>query len=435
MPTLKLSEQSVKSLLPLVGKDTFYYDSELTGFGVKVAASGSRSYFIETRIQKGRPAKRKKLGGCDRMKASEAREQARRDLAQMVMGFDPVSQRKDVEKAKVTLRTALEGRIESRSLKPKTAYDYRQIGARALGDWMDRPLSTITEQMAVDRHSELALKNGPAYSNLAMRILSAAHGHAVGVSGLQSTNPVARLRKGQLFKKVKGRTTYIKEAHLRVMLLKLRKMEEANALDYVGSADMIRVFLLTGFRLNEVQGLRWDQVDIKGKTITLGEAATKNGKVLVMPCCEALMLLLAKRKRSATTEWVFPNKGGTGHYTNLGRWDIPALSKAVAEALPEVKGWDFSAHDLRRTFATYLRSMGQPELVIAGLLNHSKQSVTQGYALSVTSALHRLLNEYQAFLEALLTPPKQRGGFIGPNRGSRSLELLSGVEQPYTSRA
>lgn len=424
MPKLKLTEQSAKTLPVVDGTDTFYFDTDLKGFGLKVTASGSRSWFIEARIRKGLPAKRRKLGDASVLNAKEARERARKDLAQMVMGFDPVEQRKAVEQAGVTLSKALEARILAKGLKDGTAYGYRNIVQTALADWQDRPLSTITDQMAVDRHKELTVKHGPAYANRAMRTFSSAFNHAKYQNGLGADNPVTRLRVGRGFNRIKARETFVKDKQLRPFLVTLLNLERSKGLAYEGAGDLIRLLLLTGFRLNEAQSLPWSAVDLDAKSIRLTD--TKNGRALVMPCCEALVALLKRRTHSNRdkSEWVFPT-GGEGHYSNLGRCDLLTVVRETAERMKQP--FDISAHDLRRTFATYLRALGQPELVIAGLLNHSKQNVTQGYALPLNSALHGVVNEYQSYLEKLLTPVTKKGGYVLQERLFTPANILSGA--------
>jgi hypothetical protein len=48
MPILKLGLRAVKAL-PVVTKPTVFYDSDLTGFGLKVFPSGALSWLVEYR--------------------------------------------------------------------------------------------------------------------------------------------------------------------------------------------------------------------------------------------------------------------------------------------------------------------------------------------------------------------------------------------------
>lgn len=367
----------------------------------------------------------------------EARAIARKQLASMGLGVDPIAERRAVEKASLTLLSALEDRIDVKGLKSGVARDYRLIASRAFPDWLNRPLATITDQMAVDRHRALTVKHGPTYANYALRVLSSAYSHARGQYGLKAPNPVTRLREGKLFNRTTPRDEYIEPHDLPVMLRVLRQMElqrqgrdtaqqEAarasnmswagwrgkNAsehstgplLGYKGAADIIRVLLLTGFRLEEAQGLEWSSVSLDRRTITLRD--NKSSRTLRMPMCPALVSILSKRAASLAGDdgnlprWVFPTSG-EGRYQNLSKFDMPALSRAVSIEM----GHHFHvyAHKLRHTFATYLRAMGHSHWTVAALLNHSRQgNVTTLYAAPMTTTMHYVMDEYQDYLVKLL---------------------------------
>src|SRR5262249_2596444 len=50
---------------------------------------------------------------------------------------------------------------------------YRGVFNRAMADWLDRPLGSITADAVLKRHAELSQQSGPALANLAMRIAGA----------------------------------------------------------------------------------------------------------------------------------------------------------------------------------------------------------------------------------------------------------------------
>lgn len=459
MPSLKLTQQIIPSLLPLDAKDTFYWDTELTGFAVKVTAQGQRSFIVQARIQVGMNKKRIRLNDCARMTVKEAREEARKLLSNMGLGQDPITERKKVELAGLTLRKALEDRIAVRRLKPKTAADYRALASNAFPDWLDKPISVITGQMAIDRHRDITRKSGPAQANYALRVLSAAFGHARGAHGLDAVNPVTRLREGKLFNKIRPRDGFVEPHELPALLTTLRRMELARfeqdrmekeaakaeelswrgmrsrlaqagareadnmlsgRLHYSGAADLVRVLLLTGFRLEEAQGLRWGAVNLDQKVITLTD--NKANRTLRMPMCGALVALmdrranLLRRADGSLPEWVFQTSG-EGRYRSLSTRVMPDLSKAVSDTLG--KPFHIHAHKLRHTFATYLRALGFSEWTVAGLLNHSRtSSVTTLYAAPMTQTMHRIVNDLEAFIMSALEG--------GTDEGMHPAELLTG---------
>jgi integrase len=77
------------------------------------------------------------------------------------------------------------------------------------------------------------------------------------------------------------------------------------------------------------------------------------------------------RSASGESEWVFPSPKRHGH-------PIAHVQKA-AERLVKLSGVDFVPHDLRRTAASHMTSIGIPRLVVSKLLNHVEQGVTAVY--------------------------------------------------------
>lgn len=431
MPVIKITQQVLPALVPSPGKSIVYWDTEIAGFGVKVTPGGARSFIVQARIQIGVNKRRVRLNSCERMSVKEARIEARKQLASMGLGIDPISARKEVELASMSLRAALEDRIKAKGLKERVARDYRNIATQAFSDWLDRPIAAISPQMAVDRHRAITDRSGPSYANYAMRVLSSSFNYARGQHGLKTANPVSRLREGKLFNRTRARDEFVEPHELPQLLLMLRRLEFARvhsktarkdlrnpetcqsgvveddgekrlgapSRGYEGAADIVRLLLLTGFRLEEAQGLEWTSVNLEQKTITL--TSNKASRTLRMPMCSALVRLLSRRaKQVGGSRWVFPT-AGEGRYQNLSSRDMPILSKVVSNELR--KPFHVHAHKLRHTFATYLRAMNHSEWVVAALLNHSRQSsVTTLYAAPMTATMHNVVNEYQAYLESLL---------------------------------
>ena len=69
LTTTTISRRTVEALA--VEKDTVFWDSELMGFGVRVYATGSKHYVVQTRVG-GKPAKRVTVGRHGVITAEEA---------------------------------------------------------------------------------------------------------------------------------------------------------------------------------------------------------------------------------------------------------------------------------------------------------------------------------------------------------------------------
>ena len=71
------------------GKEFFWWDTELPGFGLRVFAAGSKSWFVQFR-QRGKQ-KRFTLGRPPEMRAEEARTLARAQLAKVALDGLPAA--------------------------------------------------------------------------------------------------------------------------------------------------------------------------------------------------------------------------------------------------------------------------------------------------------------------------------------------------------
>ncbi|MBQ2766235.1 MAG: site-specific integrase [Clostridia bacterium] len=147
--------------------------------------------------------------------------------------------------------------------------------------------------------------------------------------------------------------------------------------------DFFKTELMTGMRLGEICGLKWEDFDeateklhvrrsvhYEHKQPIIGETKTSEGNRSVT-ISRGLVELLAKRKKNALTEWIFPNPLKPELPMNP-RAAYMRLKKLLGEAdLP-----DMTFHELRHTFATHSASSGIDPRTLASILGHTKASFT-----------------------------------------------------------
>lgn len=136
--------------------------------------------------------------------------------------------------------------------------------------------------------------------------------------------------------------------------------------------DIVITALHTGMRLGELLDLRWQDVDLFRKTITV--LKTKNKDPKTIPMTETLAdMFRHKAKVVSMSGYVFTTSTGTRiRARNLQREFYKAIKKAQIE--------NFRFHDLRHTFATRLVQQGVDLYTVARLLGHRDLSTTQRYA-------------------------------------------------------
>ena len=138
---------------------------------------------------------------------------------------------------------------------------------------------------------------------------------------------------------------------------------------------LVKLLVLTGQRLAEVGGMRWDEIDLESKLWTLPAERVKNGERHEVPLSDAAATVLATVPRIKTTKgFVFTTRRDaavSGFSRAKDRLDA-AITAASVDGAPAVDHWTF--HDLRRTMASGMARLGIQLPVIEKVLNHTSGS-------------------------------------------------------------
>jgi integrase len=132
-----------------------------------------------------------------------------------------------------------------------------------------------------------------------------------------------------------------------------------------------KLSLLTAQRGGEVRAMRWVDVDLETRWWTIPAEVAKNGLAHRVPLSHAAHELLLPLQATAASPWVFPSP-------RLPHRPVKNVH-TPAGRLEAQSGVAFVPHDLRRTAASHMTSMGIPRLVVAKILNHSEPGVTRVY--------------------------------------------------------
>jgi integrase len=135
------------------------------------------------------------------------------------------------------------------------------------------------------------------------------------------------------------------------------KFWSAATAERVEFGALLKLLLLTGCRLNEVAGMRRDEID--GATWTIPGARTKNRRVHVVPLAPLARQLIAS----------VPGNGELV-FTTDGRSPVSVGSKIKRRLDQAMKIPPWRLHDLRRTFVTGLAELGIRPDVIELTVNH-----------------------------------------------------------------
>jgi integrase len=372
----------------------FYRDTVVQGFALRVTPT-CKSYIVEARVNG--VMRRITLGKHGPLTPTTARQKARRVLATMAAGKDPVLEKLKARTAGVTLQEILEHYLSARNVRPNTRRHYWYIIKRCLGDWLDRPVVSITRDMVERRHRELRGTTrqgttGEPQANAVMRILGillnfAAANYEVDGQPIILVNPIKRLSQNHLWYREQRRQVVIPDHKMAAWYQAVQSLRNTTVRDY------LLLLFLTGLRRNEAATLRWDDIDLESRVLTIRQELSKNHKEHRLPLSDFLTNLLAARyANKKDCPYVFPGRGGKHHIVESDY----VIQKVVASA-----SCKFTIHDIRRTFLTSAEKLGLPYVVLKKLANHSgRNDTTFGY---IIVDVERLREPMQKITDHLLT--------------------------------
>lgn len=378
MALLKLNMSHIDSLsfTRKGGRQLFYYDTDIKGFGLRVSHK-TKTYFAEAKVN-GKTV-RVSLGKHGVITSEAARKLAKEKLAAMARDINPNEVQRESKIKSITLHEVYKDYISARrSLKASTKRDYKTCIELYLKDWLHKPIADITRDMVEQKHRLLS-ERSEARANLAMRFLRALFNFAAEYRDgkgrvIIADNPVRRLSAKKIWNNVKRRNNYIQPHQLKpwwdaVWTLK-RDPKNKTTNDRESIRDYLLLLLFTGLRREEALSLTWGDIDFDAKTLTVTD--TKNRLDHVLPLSDFLFDLFLRRKQVSDSEWVFPGGGKSGR--------IIEPRKQILK-VTELSGVQFSSHDLRRTFASIVNMLGDSisYYTVKRLLNHKTADVTAGY--------------------------------------------------------
>ena len=152
--------------------------------------------------------------------------------------------------------------------------------------------------------------------------------------------------------------------------------------------DLVVFAVSTGVRQVEMLNLRWQDVDLERRLITIQSSQTfrtKAGKWRVLPMNDVVAALLHRRAERAAAGFVFTRRGRPIGKSYLQH----RFKRFVREAgLDDRLHW----HSLRHTHATWLVQAGATLYEVQRLLGHSSPRVTEIYSHLLPEHLHRTVN-------------------------------------------
>lgn len=377
----KLTKRSIEAL-EVTDKDYFIWDSELSGFGVRVFPSGRKQFVLQYRF--GRTARRMTLGRFGAITPDQARRLVLEAFTKLSNNVDPQTEKRN-QRTALTVRD-LAVRFEEEHIavhiKTSTAKEYRRnlklfilpaIGSMRIAD-------VARADVAKFHHD---WRHKPYQANRNIEIISKMFNLAE-LWGLRpdGSNPRRHIKKYP----EKKRERYYSAAELRSLGLVLKEME-VERIEMQSAIDAVRLLLFTGCRLNEIMTLRWEWVDFANQALKLPDSKT-GAKTVHLG--QAAVDTLHSVQRLADNPHVI-----TGRIPGQALTDLQPFWQRV-RARAGLK--DARIHDLRHTFASVAVSHGQSLPMIGKLLGHTQVQTTARYAHLATAPVLTAANDITSLI-------------------------------------
>lgn len=383
-----LTDKQIRDAKP---KNTVYRlrdtQSVVRGFGVTIAPSGAKSFFLSYTSPEDGRRKQISLGKYPATKLADARRLALEYRGRIDNGTDLAREKQQViahnieQRSLGTLGDLLELYITDLEEDGKrSAKEVKRIKGKDVPSFLLlRPAHLVSRDDILDILAAIAQRGAKVHSDNVRAYLRAAF--ELGIHARSMTrwrgkaprfsiehNPVATIKR-TLSRKPKGQRV-LSEAEV-------RGLWSTNLLTPQMHLAM-KFILASGQRVEEVLHATWDEFDFGKRLWTIpGERRKTRGKTSephLVPLAELhIQILKDIEKTIHDPRFLFPARGTGGPR----RYD--SLTKSVTVFVKNSGMPSFSARDLRRTFKTLAGSMGIPLEMRNRLQGHALVDVGSVY--------------------------------------------------------
>ena len=372
-------------------QQTIFWDGKARGLGLRVTASGAKSYIFETRLH-GKTI-RITIGDIRTWPIAKAQAEATRYKTLVDQGVDPrklaaeqqatqaaelaASKAQELRNA-ITLRDVWLEYVAERS----PLWSQHHIAAhrkiiQSGGEPRSRspkltapgPLAPLADLRLVDltvqcieawAKTEAAIR--PSSGRLAMRLLKACLNWCAAhpkYSNLLTANPTKSVKAREVLGKPQVKHDVLQREQLAAWFNAVRQIKNPVISAY------LQTLLLTGARREEVARLRWVDVDFRWNSIRLNDKVEDHRVIPLTPYVASVLSALPR-----TNDWVFSSPRG-----ETGRLAEPRIAHNQALAIAGLP--PLTLHGLRRSFASLSEWLQTPAGIAAQIQGHAPQGVRE----------------------------------------------------------
>ncbi|QBR83839.1 site-specific integrase [Legionella israelensis] len=373
---MQFTERYVKSLKP---KDKAYDLREKSGkgFGITIFPSGEKSFIYIYHF--GGRKRRMTLGKYPHCSLADARRLHREALAVLESSKDPAVEK---QKRKIAVRDSstigglIDEYIEKWAKPNKRSWraDERCLNKDIRPVWGKRKVSEITRRDIILLLDNIKDRGAPIQANRVLACVSKMFNFAIE-RDITPNNPCAGVKP---VAKENRRDRVLTDEEIRILWQGLDQTTTSDSTQHIICMSeqvklALKLQLVTAQRKGEVISAEWTEFDLISGWWVIPANKSKNNLAHRVPLSRlAISLLKEIKDLSNNSHFLFPSKFKDTHIK------ATSVDHAVRRSsFDGVKPW--TPHDLRRTVASHITSIGIPRLVVSKILNHSETSVTAIY--------------------------------------------------------
>ena len=350
---------------------SWYEKTEATGLAIRVMPSGNKSWVYRFTLS----GKRYKmtLGKYPGISLKQARELYLQAQSLKEQGINPIEheqQKKLKENSKIkNLALGWYTNYVEKNLKlPITVKKQIELDIIPLLGHHDLvALQTKDLTRALD---SIVQRGAPVHANRVLSSLKQMFNYAVS-RGFMNTNPANPIRARDIGGSEKARERFLTLEEIKI----LWRFLESNLHQLpLQTKNAIKILLLTGVRTGELRAATWDEFDFEKSLWTIPAKNSKIGTVLKVHLSPSVKKLFQSLQQNCCSRYVLPNVEFDNPIT------INALPRAIKRIQKRIGIPEWTAHDLRRTFATQLgETLNIDPVVIEKCLGHKMPRIMATY--------------------------------------------------------
>lgn len=390
---MRFTDRGVRALKP---RDARYevFEEGRNGLGLRITPRGGKSWvFLYRRNGK---LSRITVGAYPDTSVADAHAHLARLRAMLRRGADPAQaartlKQEEIDAPTVTQLAGLYIERYARVRKRSWREDERILGKDAIPRWGHLKAKDITRRDVVALLDDIVDRGSPIAANRTLACVRKMFNYAVERSILE-TSPCAAVKAPG---KETRRDRVLTEEEICAFWKGLDGSTISAPIRYA-----LKLQLVTAQRKGEVVAARWHEFDLNAGWWTIPAERSKNHLAHRVPLSLLARELLHDMPRF-DDRYLFPSPTGTKPMADT------SVDHAARRNLDAFGGGRFTPHDLRRTAASHMTSLGIPRLVVSKILNHAETGVTAVYDRHSYDAEKR---------EALDTWGRYLAGIIGGGR-------------------